>query len=270
MSVSESALSTHPRRSSNVWRKRLVSAAFPLAALVALLVVWEGLVDLLQVPTYLIAAPSAVWAAFIENPGYILKHTAATGFAALAGFTLALLIGGILAVVIAYSRALERAIYPYLIITKVVPIIAIAPVLAIWFGFGVLPKIIVSFLIAFFPIVVNLVLGLRSPDRGMLMLMRSMNAREADTFRKVRLPFALPLLFAACRVAAPTTVIGAIVAEFVGSDSGLGYVILVAKGYLQTDVIFLAVAASSILGILMFGTVVFIESRVVRWHESQI
>lgn len=101
------------------------------------------------------------------------------------------------------------------------------------------------------------------------MLMRSMNAREVDTFRKIRLPFALPLLFAACRVAAPTTVIGAIVAEFVGSDAGLGFVILVAKGFLQTDLIFLAVAASSILGLVMFGAVVFVESRMLSWHESQ-
>jgi NitT/TauT family transport system permease protein len=231
--------------------------------------VWEGAVDYFRVPSYLLAAPSAVWAVFIKDPGYILKHTAATGVSAVIGFFLALSIGAVLAVLITYSRTLERAVYPYLIITKVVPIVAVAPVLAIWFGFGIAPRIVVAFLIAFFPIVVNLVLGLRSPDRGMLMLMRSMNARERDTFRKVRLPYALPLLFAACRIAAPTTVIGAIVAEFVGADSGLGYVILFAKGYLETDLIFLAVVASSLLGIAMFGAVVLVESRFLYWHESR-
>jgi NitT/TauT family transport system permease protein len=253
-----------------VWRQRVTNAAYPVAALAILLVAWEELVRLLNAPSYIIAPPSAIWAAFVHDPGYILKHTAATGAASLAGFGLALVIGSAIAIVITYSRSLERAIYPYLIITKVVPIIAVAPILAIWFGFGIAPKIIVAFLIAFFPIVVNLVLGLRSPERGMLMLMRSMNAREYDTFRKVRWPFALPYLFAACRVAAPTCVVGAIVAEFVGSDAGLGYVILFAKGYLQTNLIFLAVIASSVLGILMFGGVVLVESRVLRWHESRL
>lgn len=251
------------------WRRLLPSLGYPVLALGLLLVVWEGVVDALNVPPYLVAAPSKVWESFITNPGYILRHSAITGLAALIGFLLAAVIGGGLAVVIAYSRTLERAIYPYLIITKVIPIVAVAPILAIWFGFGMEPKIIVAFLIAFFPIVVNLVLGLRSPDRGMLMLMRSMNASEVATFRKIRLPWALPLLFAAFRVAAPTTVIGAIVAEFVGSDAGLGYVILLAKGYLETDKIFLAIIASSGLGILMFGAVVLVESRVLYWHESQ-
>jgi NitT/TauT family transport system permease protein len=269
VSTLEQAGDPGPLRIPYAIRRRLSSVFFPLAALVILLVAWEGAVNYFRVPSYLVAAPSAVWAAFVKDPGYILKNTLATGVSAVSGFFLALTIGSLLAVVITYSRTLERAIYPYLIITKVVPIVAVAPVLAIWFGFGLAPRIVVAFLIAFFPIVVNLVLGLRSPDRGMLMLMRSMNAREQDTFRKVRLPYALPLLFAACRIAAPTTVIGAIVAEFVGADSGLGYVILFAKGYLKTDVIFLAVVASSLLGIAMFGVVVLLESRFLYWHESR-
>jgi NitT/TauT family transport system permease protein len=257
------------RRSDRV-RNALSSAALPVGALVLLLVAWEGLVAAFEVPTWLVAPPSAVWAKFAHDPGYIVGHTLATATAAITGFGLALALGGLIALLITYSRPLERAVYPYLIITKVVPIVAIAPLLAIWFGFGIVPKIIVAFLIAFFPIVVNLVLGLRSPDREMLMLMRSMNAREVATLMKIRLPTALPLLFAACRVAAPTTVIGAIVAEFIGSDSGLGYVILFAKGYLQTDLIFLALVASSVLGIVMFLVVVFLEARLLYWHASSI
>jgi NitT/TauT family transport system permease protein len=267
MAVIEPAIEPRPRITL-MTRRRLSAIAFPVAALVILLVAWEGLVAALDVPIWLVAPPSAVWARFMEDPGYIVGHTGATAAAAITGFALALVIGGLIALVIAYSRALERAVYPYLIITKVIPIVAIAPLLAIWFGFGIVPKIIIAFLIAFFPIVVNLVLGLRSPDREMLMLMRSMNAREATTLTKIRLPFALPLLFAACRVAAPTAVIGAIVAEFIGSDSGLGYVILFAKGYLQTDLIFLALVASSLLGMSVFGAVVLLESRLLSWHAS--
>jgi NitT/TauT family transport system permease protein len=246
----------------------------PIASFAVLLAIWEvavdrGFFEAIGLPIYIMPAPSSIVSRFVDDPSYILRNAAYTGGAALAGFAIALVVGIVLAIVLTYSRPLERALYPYLIITKVVPIVAVAPILAIWFGFGITPKIVVSFLIAFFPIVVNLVLGFRSPDRGMLMLMRSMNAREIDTFRKVRLPFALPLLFAACRVAAPTPVIGAIVAEFVGSDVGLGYVITTAKGYLHTDTMFLALFASSFLGISMFVAVVLVESRVLRWHESQ-
>jgi len=171
--------------------------------------------------------------------------------------------------VIAYSRTLEQAIYPYLVVTQVVPMIAVAPLLAIWFGYGPLPRVIIAFLIAFFPIVINTVIGLRSPDRNMIMLLRSMNARESEVLGKVRFPWALPYVFAACRVAAPTTIIGAIVAEFVGSDSGLGYVILYAKGYQQTDMIFVAILASAALGIAFFAAVVVVESRLIGWHESR-
>jgi len=259
------------RRTDPFWRfrERAFNAAFPLGALVLLLVAWEAAVRILDVPPYLVAAPSRIWTALVENFGYVLQHTLSTAATALAGFLLALAVGSSLAIVIAYSRTLEQAVYPYLVITQVVPMIAIAPFLAIWFGYGPLPRIIIAFLIAFFPIVINLVIGLRSPDRNMVMLMRSMNAKESDVLGKVRLPWALPYLFAACRVAAPTTIIGAIVAEFVGSDSGLGYVILYAKGYQQTDMIFVAILASAVLGIAFFAAVVLVESRMIGWHESR-
>jgi NitT/TauT family transport system permease protein len=256
-------------RQLRVLRAELVNAAFPVTALVVLLVTWEALVGLLNVPRFLVAPPSAIWAALVDNFGYVLEHTLDTAGTAAAGFLLALVAASSIAVVIAYSRTLEQAIYPYLVITQVVPMIAVAPILAIWLGYGPLPRVIISFLIAFFPIVTNLVIGLRSPDRNMVMLMRSMNARESAVLGKVRLPWALPYLFAACRVAAPTTIIGAIVAEFVGSDRGLGYVILYAKGYQQTDMIFVAILASSILGIAFFTAVVLVESRLIGWHESR-
>jgi NitT/TauT family transport system permease protein len=263
----------HPDRgraaSWRIVRRRLSNAAFPAAALLLLLIAWEGLVRILNVPRYLVAAPSAVGAALFDNLDYIVKNTLTTAGTALAGFALALAVASLLAVVIAYSRTLEQTLYPYLVITQVVPMIAIAPLLAIWFGYGPLPRVIISFLIAFFPIVINMVIGLRSPDRNMIMLMRSLNAQERHILGKVRLPNALPYLFAACRVAAPTTVIGAIVAEFVGSDAGLGYVILYAKGFLRTDMIFVAILASSVLGIAFFAAIVVLEERFIGWHESR-
>jgi NitT/TauT family transport system permease protein len=258
-----------PPREQSRWRSVIAPWLVPAAALALVIAAWELGVSALAIPQYLLPPPSRVWNTFVDDPGYIVGHMFATGVAAAGGFLLALGVGTIVALLMAYSRSVERVLYPYMIVIKVVPVVAIAPLLAIWLGFGIAPKVVVAFLIAFFPIVVNLVLGFRSPPRDYLMLMRGLNASERDTFRKVRAPFALPLLFAACRVAAPTAVIGAIVAEFVGSDSGLGYVILLGKGYLQTDLIFLAIVASAVLGVVLFGMVVAVERRVLFWHESQ-
>jgi NitT/TauT family transport system permease protein len=241
----------------------------PAISLPLFLLVWQAAVTLLEVPAFLLPAPSAIFLKFTENGDYIVQHLLFTAQSALLGLGLALVIGSLLAIAIGYSRTMESAVYPYIVVTQVTPIVAIAPLVAIWFGFGLLPKVIVAFLISFFPIVVNLALGLRSPDEDFLALMRSLNASELETFLKVRVPYSLPLLFAGLRVAGPASVIGAIVAEFVGSDQGLGYVILFQKAFLQTVVVFEAMIAAAALGITIFATIVLLERLLVPWHQSQ-
>ena len=175
-----------------------------------------------------------------------------------------------LAAAIAYVLTLERTLMPYLVILQVTPIIAIAPLLVLWFGFGLVPKVLIAFLISFFPITVNTAIGLRSADKDALDLMKVLAAKEQFIFLRVRLPFALPYLLSSLKIAAPAAVIGAIIAEFVSSTQGLGYVILLSKSTLRTADLFVAIAGSASLGTTMFGLAVLVESRFLRWHESQI
>ena len=242
----------------------------PLIFFGLVVVVWEAAVQILDISKFLLPAPSAVLNAFLDEPGRFVFHTWRTAYEALLGFGLGLALGVSLAAAIAYVRTLDRILMPYLVIIQVTPIIAIAPVLVLWFGFGLLPKVLIAFLISFFPITVNTAIGLRSADKDALDLMKVLAAKERFVFLRVRLPFALPYLLSSIKIAAPAAVIGAIIAEFVSSTQGLGYVILISKSTLRTADLFVAIVGSASLGITMFGLSVLTESKLLRWHESQI
>jgi NitT/TauT family transport system permease protein len=159
-------------------------------------------------------------------------------------------------------------LYPYLVVLHITPIVAIAPLLAIWFGLGMTTKVVVTFLIAFFSITVGAASGLRAADPDQVMLMRSLNASEMQILWRVRLPAATVPLMAGIRVAAPATVVGAIVAEFVSPDKGLGYLILEAKNSLNTAELFLSIAACAVVGLVFFGIATAAERRLLHWHPS--
>lgn len=236
--------------------------------LVATIVVWEVYTRLVDVPSYLLPRPEQIVNEFVEKPEVVINAFMITTVEAALGFIVAALLGLILAILIARSALLEEFLYPYLNIIRVTPVIAIAPLLTIWFGHGITPMIIVSTLIAFFPIVVTTALGLRSVDQDLISLMRTLNASEADILRKIRLPNALPYLFSSFRISAPLAVIGALVGEFVGASAGLGYLLVTARGRIDTSMVFLMVVLSALLGILAFAAVVAIERRFIRWHAS--
>ncbi len=231
---------------------------------------WEAAVQILDISKFLLPAPSSILNAFLDHPQRFLFHTWRTAYEALMGFAIGLALGVFLAAAIAYVRTLERMVMPYLVIIQVTPIVAIAPVLVLWLGTGLAPKVAVAFLISFFPITVSTAIGLRSADRDALDLMKVLAATERFVFLRVRLPFALPYLLSSMKIAAPAAVIGAIVAEFVSSTQGLGYVILISKSTLRTADLFVAIVGSATLGITMFGLSVLAESKFLRWHESQI
>ena len=186
----------------------------------------------------------------------------ATTIAAALGFIVAAILGIGLGIVIARWFLMEELLYPYLNIIRVTPIIAIAPLLTIWFGHGRAPVVIVAVIIAFFPIVVGTVLGLKSVDPDLINLMRTLSASDRAILRKIRLPHAMPSIFAAFRISAPLAVIGTLVAEFVGGSSGLGYLLIRARGRIDTSMVFLMVVLSALLGIAFFQVVVAIERRV--------
>jgi NitT/TauT family transport system permease protein len=232
------------------------------------LVCWELAVRLLDIPAYLLPAPQAVIGELLEKPELYLDGLMVTAIESVSGFLIAAAAGFLFGILIARSPMTEELLYPYLNLIRVTPIVAIAPLLTIWLGHGMTPNVVVAAMIAFFPVVVGTVLGLKSVDPDLVNLMRILNASELTELRKIRLPNSLPHLFSAFRVSAPMAVIGALVGEFVGGSRGLGYLLVTAQGQLNTRSVFLLVLISGLLGIVVFNAVVLVERRVVRWHPS--
>ncbi len=240
----------------------------PASALLVAAGVWEAWVRLRHVHDYLVPAPSAVVARMAGDPAFFAREGLVTLEGALAGFALGSAVAIALAVIMAHSRLLERSIFPLAIMVKVTPIVAIAPLLAIWFGFGLLPKVFIAALLVFFPVMVNGLVGFRSVNPAALELLQSLAASKLDVFLKLRVPSSLPYLFAAFKVCIPLSVIGAVVAEWFSGDRGLGRVIQVANNNLDLDTAFGAVFSLAILGIGLYLLTAAVERRLLFWHES--
>ena len=240
----------------------------PVLTLVAMVVVWETAVDLFRVPEYILPTPRGIAAAMVKEWPYLARHTWITVQEVLLGFAMAVAVGIPIAMVIVYSPLIERAIYPLLVGSQSVPKIAIAPLLIFWAGLGLFPKVLVAFLISFFPIIIDTVVGLRSVEPEMLHLARSMGAGAGRTFLKIRFPSALPNIFAGLKVAVTLAVVGAIVGEFIQADRGLGYALLQATAVMDTRLGFAAIIVLSAVGIALFVAVDWIERRLIPWHAS--
>ena len=267
--------SVAPSRKSRRLRRRLRTLDrsalrwLPSAAIAfGILAAWEILVRALDVQTWLLPAPSDVAMSLYADAALLWKHTLATLLEIVVGFGLALGCGVALAVAIGMSRTLERAVYPFVIASQTIPIIVIAPMLLIWVGYGLAPKVIVVALISFFPIVVNMVDGLKSADRDMANLMRTMGASRWQIFAKALVPSSLPYLFSGVRVAVAVSVIGAVIGEWVGSSEGLGYLMLRSKPQFLTERVFAAIAILSALGVGLFASVGAIERLAIPWWRA--
>jgi NitT/TauT family transport system permease protein len=241
----------------------------PVVTVAAVVVLWELAVDLLRVPEYLLPPPSGIVTAMGAEWRYLLRHTWVTTQEIVLGFALAVAVGLPTAVAIVVSPTLERAIYPLLVASQSVPKIAIAPLLIFWAGIGTLPKVLVAFLISFFPIIIDAVVGLRSVEPEMLHLARSMGAGERRIFLKIRFPTALPNIFAGLKVAVTLAVVGAIVGEFIQADQGLGYALLQANAVLNTKLGFAAILVLAGVGVVLFLVVDALERRLIPWHASR-
>ncbi|MGA2286178.1 MAG: ABC transporter permease [Dehalococcoidia bacterium] len=248
----------------------LRALAPPLLALTVALAAWEAFVRLRDVPHYLLPPPSVIAQRLAEDPAFFARQGAVTLSGALAGFALGATIALLLAVAMAHSRFLERSLFPLAIMVKVTPIVAIAPLLAVWFGFGLAPKLFIVALIVFFPVMVNAVIGLRSVDPWALQYLRSLDASAWEVLLKLRLPSALPYLFAAFKVSIPLSVIGAVVAEWFSGDQGLGRIIQVANSNVDMPTAFAAVVSLAAMGIALYAAVSIVERRLLFWHESTL
>jgi len=239
-------------------------AATPLIYLV-LLAAWELLADTLKVPTWILPAPSAIFAAAIKWAPELVHNSWVTLRETVVGFLLAIVLSLPLAILISLNPLARKLLYPMLLGLQSVPKVAVAPLVILWFGLSEWPKIIVVVLVCFFPILVNMVAGLEAVPKTMLDLMRSLGASPHTVFRRLRVRVALPHFFTGCKVAVTFAVIGAVISEFVAAQDGLGYLILISTAQSQTPLAFAAIALLTVLSIALFHGVEFIERRVVDW-----
>ena len=246
-------------------RRALAEYAVPTVTLLGVLLVWEAATRALRVPNFIMPAPSAILGEGWRWRHHFAGHIWVTLYETLGGFALSMVVGVPLAVLIVYSTALRRALYPLIVLMQSVPKIAIAPVLLLVLGHGEIPKVIVAFLVAFFPVVVDTATGLAATPPELLDLSRSYRASAFKTFLKVRLPMAMPFVFSGAKVAITLSVIGAVVGEFVGSDQGLGYVILSATSYWKTELAFSSMILLSVMAIVLFGAVSLVERLACPW-----
>jgi NitT/TauT family transport system permease protein len=236
---------------------------------VVLFAVWEVGVRVFGVATYLLPPPSLIWTEFSGRWEHVLRNTWVTTEEIVAGYVAAVVVSIPMAIGIAYSRVVERTIYPLIVFLQIVPKIAIAPLFIIWFGFGFTPKLLLVFLLSFFPIVVAAIAGFKSIDEETMELARSTGASEWMIFRKIRLPHAMPSIFTGLKVAAALSSTAAVVAEFVASDKGLGYLLLQYNGDLETPMVFATIIVLSVVGLIVYYLVELIEKLAIPWHVSQ-
>ncbi len=241
-------------------------ALYPIAVVLVLLGLWEAATRALGVPAFLLPPPSAVGASFIANSHLLLLHGWVTTLEVLLGFALSIAVGIPLAFAIFLSPVFARSILPLLISSQAMPKVAVAPLFLVWFGFGLLPKVLIAFLVAFFPVVINTAVGLSAIEPEKIHLARSMGFGTAATFFKIRLPNALPAIFGGLKISITLAVVGAVVGEFVGGDAGLGYLLMVANGSMDTQLLFAGIVALTALGVALYLLVELAERLAVPRH----
>lgn len=240
---------------------------WPTLLLVALGGTWELAVHLTDTPQWMLPAPSDIFRSFRDDRGMLLDHTRATLVEVLLGFGIAVVAGLFAGFAIDSSRIVERAVYPLLIASQTIPMVVLAPLFLIWFGYGLLPKVLITALVAFFPLAVNTVDGLRAADREILQLLRSMGASSWERFRYAKVPAALPSIFSGARLAVTFSVIGAVFGELVGAKEGLGYLMDRSAAQFETSRVFAAIFVLAFMGIGLFGLVTLVERLALPWRR---
>ena len=242
---------------------------YPLSFIFGLLLVWQLFVRIGKYPKYLLPAPSDIAAALPEMLPILLMHGRYTLLAALVGFMLAVAVAVALAVLMDLSPMLRQGIYPLLVISQTIPIIAVAPLFIIWFGYGLLPKVVVVALVCFFPVVVSLTQGMEAADPDMVNLVKVMGASTWQVIAEVRLPAALPAFFAGLKIAATYSIMGAVIGEWLGSTKGLGVFMTRALHSFQMDRIFSAIIIIALLSVLLFIFVEMLGRVVMPWYYKE-
>jgi len=251
------------------WTERAAPLVQPLLAFLTLLILWEIVIRVLSVPQYLFPSPLQIVRAGIANLPRIWINYSTTLRSAFLGYLLAVAVAVPASLIIAYSAFAERAFFPGLVMLHMTPKVTLAPIIIAWLGFGLLPKVVVTALLCFMPIMLNGILGFRTIDPEVIYLAQSCGASGSDTFWKIRLPNALPTLFTGLKHAASLALVGAVVAEFIGGNRGLGYYLVITMDAIRTDLGLAIVTAMTTIGLGFFFGMQLIENLAIPWHVSK-
>lgn len=249
-------------------RARFAAIVYPFIVVLATLALWEVGARALNIPEYILPPPSQIALVMHEKMPLLLRHGWVSTAEIMLGFLLSVVVGIPLALATFLWPAFARSVYPLLVSSQAVPKMAVAPLFIVWFGFGLMPKVFIAFLIAFFPIVINTVVGLAAIEPEKIHLARSMGLGAAATFFKIRLPNALPSIFGGLKIAITLAVVGAVVGEFVGGEAGLGYLLMSANGSMDTPLLFAGLVGLTLIGIVLFLLIEIAERFAIPWHTS--
>lgn len=237
----------------------------PFIATILLFVIWELAVIILKIPPFNLPAPSSIASAMVNFAPQLLANSLRTLWTTMLGFILAVGVGVILGFLIGYSKLVYLTLYPLLVAFNTIPKAALVPLLAIWFGANAVPAVITAFLLAFFPIAVNVALGLDTVEPEMKDVLRSLGASQVETFQKVGWPHTLPYIFASLKIAASFAFIGAVISESVASNAGLGYLIVQATADFNVPLAFAALILLAVMGVILYSFFVYVEKKVIYW-----
>ncbi|NJL98708.1 MAG: ABC transporter permease [Synechococcaceae cyanobacterium SM2_3_2] len=248
-------------------RTRQAAIGLPLVAGILVLVIWETSIKIFNIPQFILPAPTAIWSAFLEWSDVVAQHSWVTAQSTLLGFGIAVLLGVLLGFSIGYSRLAYTVLYPLLIGFNTIPKVALVPLLAIWFGVGMTPAVITAFTLAFFPIAVNVAVGLDTVEPEMQDVLRALGASQWEMFIKVGLPHSLPYLFASLKIAISSAFIGSVISETVASNSGVGYLIVSASSSFDVPLAFVGLLVLAAMGIVLYTFFASLERFVIRWSR---
>lgn len=233
------------------------------------IVFWEILVRFFEIPSYILPSPSESVLAIVQYWSAIKSNMLTTLYEIGVGFGATVIISIPIATLISYSRVFEKTLYPFMVFLQLIPKVAIGPLFVVWFGFGSMPKILMVFLLSFFPLLMDTVAGLKSLNGRLYYMARTMSESEWKFYWKIKLPNALPSIFSGLKTSISMATVGAVVAEFLGSDSGLGYLLLRANGDINTKLLFAILIVLCLMGMVFFEIVELAERKLIPWHVSQ-
>lgn len=249
--------------------RSFLDVPIPIGVAIATLIFWEFLVWALSIKTIILPAPTTILYIIYSRWPLLLNHLWPTLYQTVLGFLMSVAGGVAIAILITYSRFFRAGFYPIIVVAQIIPKISVAPLFIVWFGMGATPRLLIAFLISFFPIVINTAQGLQSVDEDMLRLAASVTGTKWMIFKKIRVPNALPYIFSGMKIAITLSVIGIIVAEFVAAQKGLGYLIIFSQGLLDTPLMMAAIFVLSIVGLGLYWIIVALEGLIIYWETQE-